>query len=1210
LEFTRPAEEMPAEERRLAAELEKVLLCRVPQAKAAAESQEPSKEAPAVDAGKKATALRAKFPGGLVAASMLIQAPKPEGAPAAPAAAAAAVPAPGPAAAAPAAPVAPPPPVEDTRPEWLKQQSRQLAPLLALDSAAWSAADVDLQLVRERVAALLDIQQRTLAGLAPLRSGESGGGSSLPASASLAAAWNPPEGVSRQPWIAAVRARNAVLLQIGPLADATLKIEGPAGSALLTQLAAVVEALESLVLLTDRNALIESRASTATVLYQAVVPTDEQCDVTLLASAREDLLASYRQLQSGLRAALRGGSTPAPQEWLNAWELAQAIPLTWLDGKSASDPLATPVAAPHWIAPKLSVSALAGTEKSAAASRRPSGVSPDSAQRDVQDRRRQWLLVQARLANLLASPAAPGALSPGSGTDASQLNAAALNIQQAYESAAKRWTTFDAAAATIAADHWQADRAGRLAIVLPPRLDAPPAPAARLEAHPTKVRLGLTGPRAGASEGDVERAVVLAQTSPTQVSWQIQRADPALLRSVRLEIAFEPGDLTVLDARGNPVAPSQPGRPHLPLLDFLDSAQTTLTFQITAQRQVQAQEAASSDGNRKVLAITLRLAGESIGSTAAFRLPDSRYLDVQVAGHKATLERDAPKVEDIQQPADWQWRQVRLDEVARSGRGSEGDYRVEVSPFPRGQTHFGLKVVNRAAKTRKLAATWHIAPSGPQVLATWREWQEVIDNPLKPGIQLPPHELTAGQSWMPPLFAEPMPPAAGAPASPPPMPTPTVLSIENGLLLVLTDELDRAWQQRIWLRPRPLHPAQYLDLSAQFRPAPPRSSVIVSIDAKDAMRTQLPAGPLPVVWFDQSDERISPPPPAPRDFSLPDPKPITADLAPDVNLTGANPLRAVLGVDGYPRAAHFPAILPVGGPTQHARLPYVQLQFFEESPAPAAAPGAPAGPPVLRPLARKTYTSRTPGLSYRVFADFDDRRGQSLRLVHNDNVGSALARWAEDRQYLVKCRKPADPTGPQLAMDCQALEWSGSLGTNVNWLEEGQNILRAEIVHPIAGQEQPLAGPRCQDQFVIVVDRRAPRISTDMSSPIDYLIGQKPIQIKFTVSDGDADQPQNSSGVAASQVHWATDVKEEALVAPRPVEPLLEPGASGSSRDGQQDFQFPLPDVKESGQVTVYVQATDRAGNLSRALKLCDINIRKPRMLEKLPGGGKAAKGK
>ena len=1208
LEFTQPSEQMPADALRLAAELQKVLLCRVEAAKAEAATKESDKAAPA-DEAKKPTALRLPAPGGLLAATMLAQAPTTESAPT-------------PGAPAPTEPPAAPPPVatppaapaEDTRPEWLKAQSRQLPPLLAIDSTAWSAADFDLQLVRERTAALLDVQQRTLAGLAPLRSGESGTSRSLSPSARHGQ-WNPPAGVDPAPWIAAVKARNAVLLQIAPLADAVAQIEGPARSTLRNKLSAVVEALQSLVQLTDRNALIESRASTPTVLYQAVSPTDEQCDVTLLASVQEKLSAAHRELLSDLRTALRGAAQPAPLDWLNAWELAQSLPLTWLDAKPASGQPVDPLAAPHWTAPRLAVAPPAATGKPAAAARAPKpGVTPDSAERDVQDRRRQWLLSRARLANLL-DPAQPAidlaALNPGPAINDRQLNQVALSVKNACDAAVKRWSGFDAAAAMTAAEHWQADLAGRLALVVPPRLDAPPAPATRLQAQPTQVRLGLLGPRVGSSEGEIERAVVLDQAAPTHVSWQVQRENPALLASVMLEITFEPADLKVLDARGNPVTPSEAGRPLLRLLDYLDADRTTLTFQVTAQRQVQAQEAASAERNRKELAITLRLAGQSIGSAAAFRLPDSRYLDVLVSGHKATLERDAPIALETE-PEGWQWRQVRLDEVARSGRGSEGDYRVEVSPFPRGQTHFGLRLVNRAAKSRKLKATWYVAPQGPQALWTWRQWQNVIDDPLVAAIAVPPQELAAGQSWQPPLFLPPMPPAAGAAPPAAATPPPAILNVENGLLLVLADELDPAWQQRVWLRPRPLHPAQYLDLLAQFRPAPPRDAVVVSINAKDAIRTQLPPGPMPVEWFPASDERISPPPPAPRDFSLPDAKPITADLVPDSSLTGTSPLRAVLGIDGYPRAAHFPAVPRLGQPTQHVRLPYVQLQFFEESPAPAAAPGAPPGPPVRRALARSTFTSRVPALSYQVFADFGDRAGQSLRLVHNDNVGSALARWVEDRQYLVQARKPPDPAGPQLAMDCQVLEWSGSLGASVNWLEEGRNVLRAQIVRQVAGQEQPLGGPGCQDEFVIVLDRREPRITTDMPSPIDYLIGQKPVRISFTVFDGESDKPQDASGVAAAQVLWSTDVKEDRLVSPRTITSLLEPDELRPPKGGQQDFACALPpDVtKEPGQVSIWVQATDRAGNVSRAIKLCDITIRKPRMLDKLPGGGKAAKGK
>jgi hypothetical protein len=250
-----------------------------------------------------------------------------------------------------------------------------------------------------------------------------------------------------------------------------------------------------------------------------------------------------------------------------------------------------------------------------------------------------------------------------------------------------------------------------------------------------------------------------------------------------------------------------------------------------------------------------------------------------------------------------------------------------------------------------------------------------------------------------------------------------------------------------------------------------------------------------------------------------------------------------------------------------------------------------------------------PRLGYAVYADFADRRGQSLRLTQNGNVGSALARFPLDRQFVVKCRKPPDPAGPQLAMECEVREWAGSLGGDIRWLRPGKNVIRAEIIEPVEGQEQPLALPEAGDQYVIVLDTIGPQIVSQMRPKFERFVGEK-VEISFSVSDSEPGEEDDASGVNVGQITWGTavDNKGVAIVAPQPIAPLLEPE---SIKPGQQSFRCVLAEVtKEPGPLKIYIQAADRAGNPSRPLAICEIEVRKPRSLDNRGGAGKQAVGK
>jgi hypothetical protein len=1190
--------QLPAEgsdEARELAALGEVMLCRVPD-KPAPASEEKQRDTPAAKdgAGKSASwqpYREAYASGSPLAMAIVAQAPATQPVPTPAAAPPAAAPA------APAAATAPPPAtVEDQRPPWLRDQADDLGLLLALEANPFTPVPA----WRDQFAALLDEQQRVLAGLDPRRSG---GARVRPRVAPAAAQWPPKSlaALETATWSKAIAGRNALLLQLPVLAECADRLEGDAGDRVRSKLAALASELETLLQLVDRDALVESKGNTLTTVYQPFAVTPQQTDVAALAQPLAELAAAHQELLAELKGALHESGAAA---WLNAWELGQTLPLALVDPKADGELADGELAQPPLLAVQPPRQAGERPPREP-----PQGVTQDGVADKVAARRRAWLAIQTRIAALLDSsePLLEASLG-GAGPPDRQLNLAALAIRRRHEDAVRSFSQFDGNRSQSAGKQWLADRTARLAVSLSGPPASLPFPPGLLRPEPTKVLLGLSAVRAPASEEGTDHAAMLSLTKPHAAAWNVATDNPDVLARVLVEVSYREADLVVTDRAGKRIAPHQPGAV-LRLVDLLDG--NVLALGVLAAREVGVDEARLSEGNRKELSVKLRLDEQTVSAPVTFRLPDSRYLDVLVAGHRATLERGHDELADPL-PAGWTWRRALPDDAA-ARRGRDGDFRLEVSPFPRGQSHFRLKLVNRAEKPRKLVATWHVPKSPAALMTDWLKWQQAIDEATCQKFRAPAadsKQLAAGEPWEPPLFVPPAPPAAGAAAAPPPMPE--VLSIEAGLLLVLTDELESGWQQRIWLRARPLHPQEYLEMTARFRPAPPSDRVEVSLNSTSAIRAQLPPAELEVKWFDRADDRIQPPPPAPRDFSLAaDQPPITAEIAPGVRLTSDSLLKAILEIDGYPRAAHFPAIPRIGEPVEHRREPYVRLELFEETLPAAPMPTGGAAPPVQspgRPLADREAFNRIPRLGYAVFADFADRRGQSLRLTQNGNVGSALARWPLDRRFVVKCRKPPDPLGPQLAMDCEVHEWAGSLGSDIRWLRPGKNVIRAEIVELVGGQERPLAEDKAQDELVIVLDTAGPQITSQTQAKFERFVGE-PVEISFTIADSDPGKEEETSGVDPGQIVWGTKVEKGALVAPQPIAALFEPG---SIKPNQQTFRCELPPdaTKDPVPTKVFIQATDRAGNVSRAVEICEIAVRKPRSLDNRGGAGKPAVGK
>jgi hypothetical protein len=1102
-----------------------------------------------------------------------------------------------PAATAATAPSVAAPPAADTPPppDWLVEQADALAPLLATGASDWSLADYAVATIRDQLEFLLDRQQREFTDLGPRR------GERLPGNVNALGrhGWLTPQitEIDAVPWAQAVRTRNQVLLQLPLLIDAVERVEGSRSTALRSQLDDLLTALERLVNLTDRDILTETREKTDSTLYAPLTLGSALCDTKSLAAPHTDLVAAHDQLLASLRMVL-SPPAPTPVDWLNAWELGQAIPLGLLEAR---------VPPPTLQAPQLAVRRL----QDKAADRPSTDATPESVENGRLDDRKRWLQVQIRVAKLLGSESLLGSnpLGDAKAADSGRLNRVAAQLRNAHSLAADFWVEFNVAS-TRASEHLKADRCGRLALALAGQPAKPPEPGPALASQAPPVRLGLTGPVVGtgagaSSVGDGE-AIHLVKDAATDIAWGLRTDDPSVRDGVQVSLEFDERDFQLQTRSGQRIAPTRPGQGPLPLADLLVSGE--LALRVRASREIRPDEAKQPGGNSKPLVVTLLLGDKSILGAARFQLPDPRYLDVQIAGFPATVRRGA----DVAEPtgeAGRSWFKMLPDDSQSPRRPESGDFRVELFPFPRYTTEFGLRLIS--ARPRNLVATWYV-PQPPVVPTDWPMWQRAADSALV--FKRAPVAVAPGVPWHVPLYEAPpaAPPAAGAA---PPIPVPDPLPIENGLLLVLTDEQDPEWRQRIWVHARPLHPDQYLSLQARYltgKPGAPSDSIEVAINSLSDVRDHLQPGALPVTWFELSDPRIGRPAPAARDFSLPNQPPVVAQLAPEAEPTGGSIL-AILTLEGYPRGARFPGIRPSDAPVEHDRQPYLYLQLFEELP-PAAPlpPGTPVPPPVLKLLEPTKYVTSPLRLAYKLFADFDPRLGHSLRLVENGNASSPLVRRLEDRQFEIAAHKPASPTGPQFVLDCKIGEWQASLG-ETQWLRLGKNVLRAEIVTAEGGQERPLAADGCSQEFVIVFDDEKPKVRNDVTAVLPRFVGEN-VLCKFSVLDVSLAGADATGGVAIEGLSWGIDVKGDALVDPRPIIDTVKDGPNKPSAEATgKSILCELPAeiaTAKPGRVRIYVQATDRAGNVSVPTKVLELEVKMKRELELIPGGGKAAKAK
>jgi hypothetical protein len=152
-------------------------------------------------------------------------------------------------------------------------------------------------------------------------------------------------------------------------------------------------------------------------------------------------------------------------------------------------------------------------------------------------------------------------------------------------------------------------------------------------------------------------------------------------------------------------------------------------------------------------------------------------------------------------------------------------------------------------------------------------------------------------------------------------------------------------------------------------------------------------------------------------------------------------------------------------------------------------------------------------------------------------------------------------------------------------------------------------------EYAIVLDDEKPKVGTDVtitSIPTRF-VGEN-VLCRFSVFDKSLDRDNETSGVAMKGLSWAIDVKGDALVDPRPIlESIKEgpnkPGVEATGRSLLCELPAEIATAKP-GRVRIFVQATDRAGNVGTPTKVLELEVKMKRELELIPGSGKAAKAK
>jgi hypothetical protein len=140
-------------------------------------------------------------------------------------------------------------------------------------------------------------------------------------------------------------------------------------------------------------------------------------------------------------------------------------------------------------------------------------------------------------------------------------------------------------------------------------------------------------------------------------------------------------------------------------------------------------------------------------------------------------------------------------------------------------------------------------------------------------------------------------------------------------------------------------------------------------------------------------------------------------------------------------------------------------------------------------------------------------------------------------------------------------------------------------------------------EYEIVLDDRPPVIEPPGTAKIlDLKVGQSKVAISFDVVE------RGESGVLPDAIQWGTALSGDQLARPEPelIFKLSEPQVRPKSRSSfRGELPARLTAAATPQPVSIFVQARDRAGNVSKAVEVCQIMVSALPRAANIPKGSK-----
>jgi hypothetical protein len=1052
---------------------------------------------------------------------------------------------------------------------WVSSQHHALDLLLGADAlnmenarGGWAAVDADHVQVRQQLEALLQLQQSRL------NPNNAPGDLADPLSTrTREAVLNWAQASKR--WeefpeiIAAMHVRDRMLAEFALLQELVDRVD----DIYLTRVnQAAIDAVESLAALCDkleREGVIDERIRDAgNTLYSAAPSEGKYSSANEVGQAAVTAWNARGSLIDALRIAFVSQPPEAgkdPGLWLGRWQILLHAPLAFISPEATSSAFSKPAQARM----KLAV-ATKLFDASAKNVQVPTPSDRTEVVARVASARMQWLELQERFCRLTPPQMDPISLS-GIGRDVAAFNAAAQAIAQRRENAAAALRT------QAITDDWQRDRAARLLGVADP---SEAAPLANYKLIDKPVFLRLAGPRdrSGQMQSD---AISLSTDKPLALVWNIESMAALPLDRMKLKFEFDDEAVQVENHEQKPVSAGVESRAS----DFVKGRE--LTLHLLARHEVSAEESKKPP----VLKITLTYdRTRSVAAESRLVLPNSRYLQVVLEAGELNLNlRELDRRSENAKAF-----LVRAAEVIGNDAPAAGScFHVPLRPYPSGVTSYRLALFNRSEGKRAIKAQW-FAPVDTD--ATSPEWLDVrrltSREPLSDPIALAFDKF--GELELP-LYPPPKAPAAGTAPPAPPAEGGAIknVSLNRGLICVLSDDSDREWKQYLWVTARPLRPRDYLSATAEFDAK--TSTARVSVKPKGEAS---PSEPAPLIGDPLGTERIV--------FGTPDKKrqELSGTVAAGQPPTLTNPLRFAAKIDNYPRGFQF-RIQSSAQVVAAAPEAYAALELFAEPEVPMS-----GKPP--EPLGKITYWQKPQKLNYRVHADFLEDRQCALRLSLNGGVDTPLELFADDRAFDLQCLKSEPGAPPKFIVKCDTQDFAGSFEGDT-FAGSRRMAYRAEVVRR-AGERWEALSPPVFDERTIIIDRLPPEIVHRKQDKTIVLGSKGVVSFVFEVQDGNGDNDDSASGVRLEDIAWSTSEKPDGA---QPIKDLLPTEISDTQPRRRWELRAQVDPklLKKPDTFTVWIHAKDASGRPATSRGVISVTVNQPvpdkefTVKEKVPKG-------